>query len=118
VSFSLAVTISLSEGDIVYLENVELEPRWRGYGIGLLAVDGLLGLLPSFEMDSVILNPAGVSEHPQGEREIPDRKLIKYWSRLGFSIWSNQEDETMVMGMWTGLVQPDIEDVVPHLFKD
>jgi len=109
---------SLSQGDIVYLENVELEPRWRGYGIGLLAVDGLLGLLPSFEGDSVILNPAGISDQAQGQREVPDQKLIKYWSLLGFSIWSDPEDEIMVMGMWTGLVQPYIEDVVPHLFKD
>ncbi|KZP34696.1 hypothetical protein FIBSPDRAFT_924124 [Athelia psychrophila] len=49
------------QGDILYLNEIRLQPEWRGYGIGLLAIHGLLGLMPSFEMDAVILCPAGLT---------------------------------------------------------
>lgn len=87
-----------------------------GYGIGLLAVDGLLGLLPLFKMDSIILNVSGMtSESGQDNHFIIEHKLMKYWSLLGFLRWSPPDAEFIIMGMWTGTVQPDIEDVCSYL---
>ncbi|KZP34706.1 hypothetical protein FIBSPDRAFT_881191 [Athelia psychrophila] len=113
------------QGDILYLNEIRLQPEWRGYGIGLLAIHGLLGLMPSFEMDAVILCPAGLTRDTDNKNHVAvQRKLKDYYSLLGFHDWSSPPSGTTLMGIWTGAVQPSIERasrdptliVVPHLF--
>ncbi|KAJ6544974.1 hypothetical protein DFH09DRAFT_1367601 [Mycena vulgaris] len=109
------------QGDIMYLDSIEIEPSFRGYGIGLLAFEGLRGIFPSFEMDVVLLNPAGLTseleKNPGTSHEVVQKKLIAYWSLLGMSVWAPEKSDFKLMGMWTGLRLPPIEEVVPHLFK-
>ncbi|KAJ7472677.1 hypothetical protein FB451DRAFT_1250337 [Mycena latifolia] len=109
------------QGDIMYLDSIELEPRFRGYGIGLLAFEGLRGIFPSFEMDVILLNPSALTseleKNPGISPEAAQKKLIAYWSLLGMTVWSPPTSDFKLMGMWTGLRLPAIEEVVPHLFK-
>ncbi|KAJ7291506.1 hypothetical protein C8J57DRAFT_217550 [Mycena rebaudengoi] len=110
------------QGDILYLDSIEIEPRFRGYGIGLLALDGLRGIFPSFEMDVILLNPAGLTSEVVGDpgsanHNVVQKKLIAYWSLLGMAVWAPPESDFKLMGMWTGYRLPHIEEVVPHLFK-
>ncbi|KAJ7114978.1 hypothetical protein C8R44DRAFT_881025 [Mycena epipterygia] len=108
------------QGDIMYLDSIEIEPAFRSYGIGLLAFEGLRGIFPSFEMDVILLNPAGltseVAKYPGIGAEAAQKKLIAYWSLLGMEVWAPAKSEFKLMGMWTGLRLPRIEEVVPHLF--
>ncbi|KAJ7081881.1 hypothetical protein B0H15DRAFT_994613 [Mycena belliarum] len=115
----------LLEGDIMYLDSIVIEPRFRGmhlnrsphvgYGIGLLAVDGLRGIFPSFEMDLVLLNPAAsiaeLEKYPGTSPEVAQKKLIAYWSLLGMNVWAPSSSDFKLMGMWTGLRLPNIEEV-------
>ena len=110
-------------GDILYIHEVHLETRYRGYGIGLLAVDRLISSLPSFEMDSVVLYPAGTTREA---RELGDtydhatvqQKLIRYWSLLGFNVWGRTSGANDIfLGIWTGANRVNVEQVVPHLIS-
>lgn len=105
-------------GDILFIEEVFLEDRYRGYGIGLLAVDTLIGSLPSFEMDTVLLNPAGMSitAGPGYSHESTEKKLTDYWSLMGFEVWARRIGRSnLLMGIWTGKTRVAIEEIVPHL---
>ncbi|KAJ7114973.1 hypothetical protein C8R44DRAFT_795119, partial [Mycena epipterygia] len=99
---------------IMYLDSIEIEPAFRGYGIGLLAFDGLRGILPSFESDVILLNPAGltseVAKHPGISAEAAQKKLIAYWSLLGMGVWTPAKSKSKLMGMCTGLRLPRIEE--------
>ena len=134
---------ALVQGDTLYIIKVVLEKRYRGYGVGLLAVDGLISSLPSFDRDNVILTPASLqrtlereaSRWNRDDADVPtteasneletqlslsheqiEKKLIDYWSLLGFQVWSKADDDCCtLMGMWTGDSRPSIEDVMPHL---
>ncbi|KAF5338246.1 hypothetical protein D9758_012832 [Tetrapyrgos nigripes] len=112
------------EGDILYIQEVYVEPKWRGYGIGLLALRGLIDTMPSFEMDKVLLDPAPMSISSNNAEEgcYPSRPLketinalTKHWGLLGFKRVSKKQDVNY-METWTGRIKPPIEDVVPHLF--
>ncbi|KAJ6616127.1 hypothetical protein B0H10DRAFT_1949339 [Mycena sp. CBHHK59/15] len=98
-----SVNSGITEGDIMYLDSIEIEPSFRGYGIGLLAFDGLRGIFPSFEMDVILLNPAGLTSELEKTR--------------GMTVWAPAQSDFKLMGMWTGLRLPRIEEVVPHLFE-
>ncbi|KAF9063183.1 hypothetical protein BDP27DRAFT_1335529 [Rhodocollybia butyracea] len=118
----------IGTGDIVYLDSIELDVKWRGYGIGLLALDGLIGMLPSFEMDSIIVHPAGLTSEahrnqlkatgipPAVEFAATQAKLIAYYRLLGMVEWTPRNADYKLLGMWTGLRLPRIEQIVPHLF--
>ena len=59
-----------------------------GYGIGLLAVRGLIESLPSFETDTVIVDPAPMTKASTEAGCYPSAKtldaavasLVEYWS--------------------------------------
>ncbi|KAK7458884.1 hypothetical protein VKT23_009895 [Stygiomarasmius scandens] len=110
-------------GDILYIQEVYLEPKWRGYGIGLLAVRGLIDVLPSFEMDSVIIDPAPLTRSNTEHGCYPTAcsldqtisALKKYWGLLGFRKASKKNDVNY-LEVWTGYVRPSIREIVPHLF--
>ncbi|KAJ6599392.1 hypothetical protein B0H10DRAFT_2084692, partial [Mycena sp. CBHHK59/15] len=109
------------QGDIMYLDSIEIEPSFRGYGIGLLAFDGLRGIFPSFEMDVILLNPAGLTseleKNPGSSAEATQNKLIVYWSLLGMTVWAPAQSDFKLMGMWTGLRLPRIEEVCLFLLN-
>ncbi|KAK7468282.1 hypothetical protein VKT23_002792 [Stygiomarasmius scandens] len=111
------------QGDLLYIQEVYLEPQWRGYGIGLLAVRGLMSALPSFEMDKVILNPVPSARCQHDPDCYPSAcsldasitSLTKYWSLLDFQKVS-QENGVHYMEIWTGRALPELRAIVPHLF--
>ena len=110
-------------GDILLILEVHLEPRYRGYGIGQLAVDRLISSLPSFVEDSVVLYPAGMTSEAREPGETYDhdtvqQKLIRYWSLLGFSVWGRTSGgNDTFLGISTSANRPDVEQVVPHLIS-
>lgn len=77
-------------GDVLMVETVRLEPRYRGYGIGLLAVDELVKHVERAssrwsDEGLIVLDPSGVtSDLAQGHsHEEIQEKLIRYWQMLG-----------------------------------
>ncbi|THV01306.1 hypothetical protein K435DRAFT_854003 [Dendrothele bispora CBS 962.96] len=106
------------QGDILFVQEVYLQPQWRGYGIGLLAVHSLMNALPSFEMDKVILDPQPPISSKKADHNaaLHTSSLTRYWGLLGFRKVS-KKDNVHYMEIWTGKVRPPIGTVVPHLFQ-
>ncbi|KAJ6448844.1 hypothetical protein C8R47DRAFT_1081602 [Mycena vitilis] len=112
-SHVLPINWVFAEGDILYIDSIRLEPKWRGYGIGLLALDGLTGLLPSFEMDSILLSPVGLNREEEYDRTVAKDKLTQYFGKLGFKMWHDKPNTDLpFMGTWTGYIRPSIENVI------
>ncbi len=92
-------------------------------------MDGLLGMLPSFEMDSVVLHPASLTSELRAKEQNPseiapgvdfpaiEAKIMAYWGLLGLKEWTNPGADYKLMGMWTGLINPRIEQVRRYLFR-
>jgi hypothetical protein len=90
-------------GDVLMVETVRLEPRYRGYGIGLLAVDELV--------KHVERASARWSDEIQ-------EKLIRYWQMLGLWVLVRERKRHCTfVSHWMGDQRPDITAIVPHLFK-
>jgi hypothetical protein len=70
-------------------------------------------------MDVIMLSPAALTseleKRPGTTPEAAQKKLIAYWSLLGMSLWSPPNSNFKLMGMWTGLRLPAIEEVRPFL---
>ncbi|KAK1221593.1 hypothetical protein PQX77_015606 [Marasmius sp. AFHP31] len=100
-------------GDKLFIQEVYLDPQWRGYGIGLLAVRTLIDALPSFQMDLVLMHvgPMVDANHQPGcypNRTLADsvRSLKRYWALLGFTTVYKDYVE-----MWTEYIKPQIRDI-------
>ena len=83
---------------IFYIEEVQLEKKYRGYGLGLLAVDGVIA---SYFADFVVLFPEGLAQETginaillglailpnnvlsAAHRQATQQKLIPCWRCLG-----------------------------------
>jgi hypothetical protein len=112
-------------GDVLMVETVRLEPRYRGYGIGLLAVDELVKHVePASSRWSdeglIVLDPSGLtSDLAQGRsHEEIQEKLIRYWQMLGLWVLVRERKRHCTfVGHWMGDQRPDSTAIVPHLFK-
>jgi hypothetical protein len=77
-------------GNVFLIETVSLKPQYRGYGIGLLAVDELVKHVerasPRWSDEGlIVLDPSGLtSDLAQGQsHEEVQEMLIRYWQMLG-----------------------------------
>ncbi|KAK7468281.1 hypothetical protein VKT23_002791 [Stygiomarasmius scandens] len=112
------------QGDTLFILEVYLESKWRGYGLGLLSVRGLIDALPSFEMDSVIIDPIPMTRCNTEPGCFPTTRswdraissLKRHWGLLGFQEASKKRD-VHYLELWTGYVKPSIKEIVPHLFQ-
>jgi hypothetical protein len=112
-------------GDVLMIGTVHLEPRYRGYGIGLLAVDELVKhverVSPRWSNEGlVVLDPSGLtSDLAQGHsHEEVQEKLIWYWQTFGLWVLVRERKRHCTfVGHWIGDQRPDITAIVPHLFK-
>ena len=76
-------------GDICYINEVFLEKKYRGYGIGLLAIDGLIKSLPLMEMDCFMLRAASVNEEAADDLAgsiAASERLSDYYRLMGFEV--------------------------------
>lgn len=112
-------------GDILMIETVRLEPQYRGYDIGLLAVDKLLKRLarvsPRWANEGlIVLDPSGLTSdraHGCSHGEVQE-KLIGYWQMLGLWVLVREtRKHSTFVAHWMGDERPLIETVVPHLFQ-
>jgi hypothetical protein len=112
-------------GDVLMVETVRLEPRYRGYGIGLLAVDELVKHVEQAssrwsDEGLIVIDPSGLtSDLAQGRsHEEIQEKLIRYWQMLGLWVLVRERKRHCTfVGHWMGDQRPDITAIVPHLFK-
>jgi hypothetical protein len=112
-------------GDVLMIETVHLEPQYRGYGIGLLAVDELMKHVerasPGWSDEGLmVLDPSGLtSDLAQGHsHEEVQEKLIRYWQMLGLRVLVRERKRHCTfVGHWMGDQRPNITAIVPHLFR-
>lgn len=116
--------IEYSLGDVLMVETVRLEPQYRGYGIGLLAVDELMKHVERAssrwsDEGLIVLDPSGLTcDLGQGHsHEEVQGKLIRYWQMLGLDVLVREgKRHCTFVGHWMGNERPDIAAIVPHLF--
>lgn len=111
-------------GDILIVETVRLEPRHRGYGIGLLAMDLLVQHVklewPGLASEGlVVLDPSGLNRDMEpSDREVVQERLVRFWGLLGLEVLVRERRRHCTfVGCWMGHERPGVEVVVPHLLR-
>ena len=109
-------------GDICYVKEVVLEEEYRGYGIGLLALDGIITMIAD-NFDVVVLQPNGLTRHMREGIDGPtcERKLTDYYELLGFRVFAETNQErghATLMGLDMQYRRRRVDKIVPHLFVD
>ena len=112
-------------GDVLIIETVRLKPQYRGYGIGLLAVNSLVKHVERAssgwgDEGLIVLDPSGLSTdltHGHSHGEVQE-KLIRYWEMLGLRVLVRESRRHCTfVAHWMGDQRPDVATVVPHLFR-
>ena len=72
--------------NFLYIREVYLKKQYRGYGIGLSAVNGLIDGLPSFFQGTVLLSPNAIAREAGEDFDFATAsgKLEKHWQLIGF----------------------------------
>lgn len=111
-------------GDILVVNTMRLESKFRGYGIGLLALDKLVEHVarasPEWKMEGLIgLTPSALTQDmadPARHRKVQD-KLVRYYGLFGLKLLAEEtKRHCTFVGLWVGYSRPKIRTVVPHLF--
>lgn len=91
---------------VVYVEEVWLEPGWRGRGLGRQALARVIAeLVGSGEMAVVLLQPGPVGEAVRDaqRREIDageaTERIARYWGRMGFEAWSESDESWLCLAV-------------------
>ena len=109
---------------ILSIETVRLEPEYRGYGIGLLAVDGSLKhaaeTVPGWREEGfVVLDPAYMTRDglPPGTTcEKAKERLTQRWGMLGLKVLVPETNGYCAfLQHYMGYERRRIETVVPHM---
>ena len=89
-------------GDILLTNEVRLIEQAHGYGVGLLAVDGVLNSLPSLNEGLVVLDPSGLTMDKKAgfDHKATEDKLIKCWGLLDLRY--TQESARDTRRSWPG----------------
>lgn len=118
-------------GDILLVKYIQLEPRHRGYGIGLLAVkmfmDHVAAASDGWADEGIlVVDASGLDsdlELAHNRREVQKKKLIRHWQLIGLKpIVSEFERKKgkhcTFVGNWQDLYgfPDDMATLVPHLF--
>lgn len=91
---------------MLLLETIHVKPQYRGYGIGLLAVDGLIKRV---ETASSAFGKEGLV--------VAKGKLTQHWQLLGMEVLMEEKKERCsFLAYWMGDGRPAIVGVVSHLF--
>ena len=112
-------------GDVLMVETVRLEPQYRGYGIGLLAMDRLVKRVEQASPEwgdegLLVLSPSGLMSDmvSSGNHAVVQEKLIRYWETFGLSVLVRETVmHSTFVGHWMGYERPRIETVVPNLLQ-
>jgi GNAT superfamily N-acetyltransferase len=119
--------------DILLVQTIELQPEYRGYGIGLFALDslmkrvararpawgegGLTVLEPSPKREVLLDEKGDALEVDPDEVEQVQEKLIRNYQLLGLEVFSRATmRHCTIVGTWMGQERPHIGTIVPHLF--
>lgn len=111
-------------GNIAYVSEMQVNERFRGLGLGLFMLDAVVRVING-PMSLTLISPSPLqnlfpsdSNAPRNDNEIKDasQKLRTHFSRLGFADIGFPGDG-LLMGRWSGDVQPRLRDVCPHLFE-
>jgi hypothetical protein len=76
-------------GDILLVEKIEIKPEYRGYGVGLVAMRGLIEAFGR-SCSLVVCKPlplqysGNVNEENRFDFKAAQEKLRKYWAKAGF----------------------------------
>ncbi|CAK4034776.1 Hypothetical predicted protein [Lecanosticta acicola] len=82
---------------ILYIEEVVLLPKFRGYGWSLDAVKTAIAKLQVPAETVVMLQAGAVGEHHrEGDA---GEKLTKHWKRIGFTEWSTTDDSWLLLSV-------------------
>lgn len=112
-------------GDVLIVNTVRLKPKFRGYGIGLLALDTLVKhaarLSPEWKTEGLIaLAPSALTQDmvdPASHEKVQD-KLVRYYKLFGLKMLAEEmRKHCAFVGQWMGYSGPKIRMVVPHLFQ-
>jgi len=110
-------------GDVLMVNTIRLDPQFRGYGIGLLALDKLVEYVARASLEwrlegMIVLCPSGLtSDMVQGsEHETVQEKLIQYYRLFGLEVLVREtRRHCTFVGQWMGFMRPRVQEVVPHL---
>lgn len=112
-------------GDVLMVNTIRLQSRFRGYGIGLLALDRLVKHVaqasPEWKREGLIaLDPSGLT-HEMAHMNIHEKlqdKLIRYYELFGLKMLVQETSRHCTfVGLWMGFARPEIRTVVPHLLQ-
>jgi len=116
--------IDYNFGGVLLVETIRLEPQFRGYGIGLLALDRLVKYVarasPEWALEGmIVLEPSMMSETASArENDVVQEKLIPYYGLFGLEVLVRMtRKHCTFVGQWMGYRRPQIDTVVPHLFQ-
>jgi hypothetical protein len=112
-------------GDVLMVNTIQLQKQFRGYGIGLLALDRLVKHVaqasPEWTSEGlIVLEPSGMADHTV--RICPDKheetqgKLVQYYELFGlWPLARETREHCAFVGHEMMFERPEISTVVPHL---
>lgn len=110
----------LSSGSICLIHTIRLDRDWRGNGIGLLAIEGLLRSCFEPNHEIAVLRPRALEEAESLCPKAAMKKLANHWTLAGFHPCATKSNdrgvvEDMYMSI-TSVEELQLGQVVPHLF--
>ena len=112
-------------GDVLMVESLRLEPQFRGYGIGLLAMDKLVQHVarasPGWGKEGLLVLAAlGLTDDiaRANDHGKIQEKLTHYYRLFGLGLLAEETKEHCAfLGLEMINWRPDIRTVVPHLLR-
>lgn len=107
-------------GSICLIHSARLDTAWRGNGIGLLAVEGLIRAYIEPNHDIAVLRACACEDLDSAGPKSTMKKLADHWALLGFEPCAtrngeDEEVEDMYMSV-SALDESQLRQAVPHLF--
>lgn len=91
--------IAMAEAEVVvYIEEVVLDKKARGQGLGLEALSQAIVQMRLPRKTILMLEPGGIGELECGHEEAGE-KLAKHWSKLGFRLWSYTDEAWLCLDL-------------------
>ena len=103
---------------VLYIDEVYIDPRFRGKGLSLLTLDLLIQELDVGEKCIVLLQAGSIVRFAKDPRtQVLDaleayEKIARHWRRMGFREWSDSDDAWLCL--WSS-DRPRVGEVVAEL---
>jgi hypothetical protein len=112
-------------GDVLMIDTLRLDPKFCGYGIGLLALDRLVEHVarasPDWGVEGlIVLDPSMMTDNRVQANTHGDvqEKPIEYYGLFGLEVLTRETSRHCAfVGHYMGYRRPDIQTVVPHLLQ-